>query len=77
MIIELDKVVLLCVCCVYWSVNVFVVDMNDIFLEKIFILWGYCDCCDVKVYEIVVCEFVEEIGWFFDSVFIYKLLFML
>lgn len=38
MIIELDKVVLLCVCCVYWSVNVFVVDMNDIFLEKIFIL---------------------------------------
>lgn len=49
----------------------------DTFLEKISIPRGHRDCCDGKIYETAVREFIEETGRFFDSAFIYKLPFEL
>nr|WRK23286.1 bv-e31 [Bombyx mori nucleopolyhedrovirus] len=77
MIIEPDKAVLLCARRAYRSANTPAADINDTFLEKISIPRGHRDCCDAKVYETAVREFVEETGRFFDSAFIYKFPFTL
>ncbi|UZE89781.1 BV-E31/ADPRase [Parapoynx stagnalis nucleopolyhedrovirus] len=45
---------------------------RDTFLEKISIPRGHRDCCDSKVYETAMREFIEETGCFFDNAFIYK-----
>ncbi|AVA31220.1 ADPRase [Oxyplax ochracea nucleopolyhedrovirus] len=74
MITEPDKAVLLCARRAY-QMNV--PSSADTFLEKISIPRGHRDCCDAKVYETAVREFVEETGRFFDSAFVHKLPFTL
>ncbi|ANF29748.1 ADPRase [Catopsilia pomona nucleopolyhedrovirus] len=89
MITEADKAVLLCARRAYRNVytscappaataaTANIINNNGTFLEKISIPRGHRDCCDGKVYETAVREFIEETGRFFNSAFIYKLPFTL
>jgi hypothetical protein len=69
LITEPDKAVLLNAHCAYRAQAS---SSTGTFLEKISIPRGHRDCCDDKIYETAVREFIEETGHFFDSAFIYK-----
>ncbi|AKN80999.1 hypothetical protein [Lonomia obliqua multiple nucleopolyhedrovirus] len=81
MITDINKAVLLCARRSYQTTTAAPFSNTnaaaDTFLEKISIPRGHRDCCDAKIYETAVREFIEETGRFFESAYIYKLPFTL